>query len=136
MASGVIARSDEGSVVLDLDGDADETTGWTVLYLHIASEERIPVGTQVQTGDRIGHPSCEGGFSNATHVHIARRYNGEWIPAFCQRCAPPHDHPPFTMSNWTVMGFPGQEYQGYMTNGNERRRAEQGRLTPDNRVSW
>jgi hypothetical protein len=35
----------------------------------------------VKTGDRIGHPSCEGGAANATHVHIARRYNGEWIPA-------------------------------------------------------
>ncbi len=32
-------------------------------------------------GDPIGHPSCEGGSATGTHVHIARKYNGEWIPA-------------------------------------------------------
>jgi LysM repeat protein len=135
-APGVIARSDEGSVVLDLDGDGDETTGWTVLFLHIASEDRIAAGTQVQIGDRIGHPSCEGGFSNATHMHIARRYNGEWIPVACDVCLSEHPVPPFLMSGWTVYGYPNQEYQGYMLNGSERRNAEQGRLSPDNRVSW
>jgi murein DD-endopeptidase MepM/ murein hydrolase activator NlpD len=135
-APGIIARSDEGSVILDLDGDGDETTGWTILYLHISSEGRIGAGTPVQTGDQIGHPSCEGGFSNATHMHIARRYNGEWIPVTCDVCAPEQIIPPFVMGEWTLYGYSNQEYQGYMLNGSERRNAEQGRLSPDNRVSW
>ncbi len=135
-APGTVARSDSGSVILDLDGDGDETTGWTVLYLHIASEGRIAAGTLVQTGDQIGHPSCEGGFSNATHMHLARRYNGEWIPVTCEVCIPEQIVPPFVMSGWTFYGYTNQEYQGYTLNASERRNAEQGRLSPDNRVSW
>jgi murein DD-endopeptidase MepM/ murein hydrolase activator NlpD len=63
IAPGVIARSNEGAVVLDLDGDGDESTGWTIMYLHISSEERVQAGIRVNAGDRIGHPSCEGGVS-------------------------------------------------------------------------
>lgn len=136
VAPGIIARSGGGSVILDLDGDGDETTGWTVLYLHIATEGRVQAGTQVQVGDVIGHPSCEGGFSNATHLHIARRFNGEWIPVSCGLCGPEHVRPPFVMSGWTSIGLEGQEYQGYMVQGDERRVAEQGRLTTENRVAW
>jgi len=132
VADGIIARSEVGSVILDLDGDEDESTGWSVLYLHLASEGRIATGERVTIGTPIGKPSCEGGFSNGTHMHIARRYNGEWIPANCENC----NVPPFIMGGWTVFGFTNQEYQGYMLNGNERRNAEQGRLAPDNRVSW
>ncbi|HBA92316.1 MAG TPA: hypothetical protein DCZ08_11435 [Anaerolineaceae bacterium] len=32
-------------------------------------------------GDPIGMPSCEGGRATGSHVHIARKYNGEWILA-------------------------------------------------------
>lgn len=42
VASGVIARSGDGVVILDLDGDGDETTGWTILYSHMASDGRVP----------------------------------------------------------------------------------------------
>ncbi len=137
VTSGVIARSGGGVVVLDLDGDGDETTGWTIMYLHMASDGRVPLGTQVKLGGQIGRPSCEGGFSNATHMHIARRYNGEWIPVSCDVCnsdkIPP---PPFVMDGWTAIGLANQEYQGYMVKGSERRDAEQGRLTPVNRISW
>lgn len=135
MASGVIARSGNGAVILDLDGDGDETTGWTILYLHMASEGRVGAGEIVSVGSRIGKPSCEGGFSNGTHMHIARRYNGEWIPVSCDGCSS-NPAPAFVMSGWTMFGFVNQEYQGYMVNGNEQRIAEQGRLIPDNRVSW
>ena len=31
VAPGVIARSGDGAVILDLDGDGDESTGWTIL---------------------------------------------------------------------------------------------------------
>ncbi|MCW5876293.1 MAG: LysM peptidoglycan-binding domain-containing protein [Anaerolineales bacterium] len=80
-ADGLIVRSDDGAVVQDLDSDGYEQTGWTVLYMHIAPENRVAVGTYLRAGERIGHPSCEGGLATAAHLHLARRYNGEWIPA-------------------------------------------------------
>ncbi len=81
VADGLIVRTGSGIAVLDLDGDGDERTGWVVFYLHLASEGMVPLGTRVKTGDPMGHPSCEGGRSTGTHVHIARKYNGEWILA-------------------------------------------------------
>ncbi|MEN4011869.1 MAG: LysM peptidoglycan-binding domain-containing protein [Bellilinea sp.] len=81
VADGVIARRGDALVVLDLDGDGDERTGWTVVYLHLANDSLPPVGKRFKMGDPIGMPSCEGGKATGTHVHIARKYNGEWIPA-------------------------------------------------------
>jgi len=81
VADGLVVRTDDGVVVLDLDGDGDERTGWVVFYLHMAAEGRVTVGTKLKAGDPVGHPSCEGGYATGTHVHIARKYNGEWIPA-------------------------------------------------------
>src|SRR5271157_4668494 len=78
---GLIVRSGNGAVVQDLDGDGFEQTGWTILYMHIETRDRVPSGSYLHAGDRIGHPSCEGGVATGTHVHLARRYNGEWIPA-------------------------------------------------------
>lgn len=136
VASGVIARSENGVVILDLDGDGDETTGWTIIYLHIAEEGRVGQGVAVNTGDRIGHPACEGGFSTATHLHFTRRYNGEWLPIDCRLCRDGINVSPFVMSGWQVIGLNNQEYQGYMQMGAERRQAEQGRNNPINRISW
>ena len=103
VADGLVVRSENGSVIQDLDGDGFEQTGWTVLYLHVDSSERVAVGTHLHTGDRIGHPSCEGGYSLGSHVHIARRYNGEWIPA---------DGPlPFNLDGWISQGD-SYEYNG------------------------
>jgi LasA protease len=94
MASGLVVRSETGVVIVDLDGDGHEQTGWDTMYLHIATEDRVPINTWVNQDDRIGHPSCEGGEATGTHVHIARKYNGEWILA---------DGPiPFILSGWTV----------------------------------
>jgi LasA protease len=81
VAPGIIARSETGIVVLDLDGDGDERTGWVVFYLHVGTENRVPAGKVVAAGEPIGHPSCEAGRSTGTHIHIARKYNGEWIPS-------------------------------------------------------
>ncbi len=81
VGSGRIVRSEPGVVVLDLDEDNDPRTGWVIFHLHVGTEGRVPVGTEVSVGDKIGHPSCEGGTSTGTHVHIARKYNGEWVLA-------------------------------------------------------
>ena len=108
MTDGLIIRTGEGQVIQDLDGDGYEQTGWVILYMHVESRDRVQPGTYVHGGDRIGHPSCEGGVSNATHVHVARRYNGEWIPA---------DGPlPFVLDGWTSSGT-GVEYDGYLKRG-------------------
>jgi len=81
IADGVIVRTGPAYVVLDLDGDGDEKTGWNIFYLHLANNSIPKSGTQLKQGDPIGLPSCEGGTATGTHVHIARKYNGEWILA-------------------------------------------------------
>jgi LasA protease len=107
-AAGVIVRAGDGLVMLDMDGDGIEQTGWDMLFLHVATLDRIAVGTVVQPGDRIGHPSCEGGGASGTHVHIARKYNGEWILA---------DGPmPFDMDGW-VAHYDGTPYKGRLVRG-------------------
>lgn len=135
VASGVIARNSMGALVLDLDGDADESTGWTILYLHISADPNLSVGTPVSVGDTLGFASCAGGFSTATHLHIARRYNGEWLPADCSACSDLTSVPPFVMSNWQAIGIAGQEYQGFLQRGSQRAQAEQGRETTINHIS-
>jgi hypothetical protein len=92
VSPGLVVRSDDAQVLVDLDGDGREQTGWVILYLHVASADRVPVGTHLNRDDRIGHPSCEGGVATGTHVHISRKYNGEWLAA---------DGPlPFILSGW------------------------------------
>lgn len=137
VAPGVIVRSGNGYVILDLDFDGNEHTGWTAMYLHISSSDIIAEGTRVETGDRLGHPSCEGGFSTATHLHFARRYNGEWIPADCQYCPTGVVAPRLKFSGWSVYLSDESEYQGYMLHDSIQgeRRAEQGRENPINHVS-
>jgi len=81
VADGLIVRADSAVAVLDLDGDGDERTGWVIFYLHLSSLDMVENGTLVKAGLPIGHPSCEGGEASGTHIHIARKYNGEWISA-------------------------------------------------------
>jgi LysM repeat protein len=103
MSAGLVVRSDLGEVMIDLDGDGHEQSGWAILYMHIADEDRVQVGTKINVGDHIGHPSCRGGAANATHVHLARRYNGEWIPAA--------GSVPMVLDGWQV-GGEATEYDG------------------------
>jgi murein DD-endopeptidase MepM/ murein hydrolase activator NlpD len=105
-ASGLVVRSGNGVVVLDLDGDGSEQTGWVLLYLHVSSDQRVQIGEWADTGDHLGHPSCEGGFSTGTHVHIARKYNGEWIPASGAL--------PFNLGGW-IAHAGSEAYKGSLT---------------------
>lgn len=81
VADGVLSRTEVGLAILDLDGDGDERTGWAVLYLHLSHIDAAQQGKHVKAGDVIGHPSCERGRATGTHIHIARKYNGQWMPA-------------------------------------------------------
>jgi LasA protease len=81
MADGLVVRSGPDGVMLDLDSDGSERTGWDIFYLHLAAGTRVVVGQELRAGDRMGDPSSEGGEATGTHVHIARKYNGEWILA-------------------------------------------------------
>jgi LasA protease len=103
VADGVVVRTGDGDVIEDLDGDGLEQTGWVVLYMHVESRERVAPGTHLHAGDRMGHPSCEGGVSNGTHLHLARKYNGEWISA--------DGRVPFDLDGWISAGT-GTEYDG------------------------
>lgn len=116
-ASGLVARSSHNVVVIDLDGDGFEQTGWALVYLHVADRERVPAESWVNTDDPIGHPSCERGNSTGTHVHLARKYNGEWLEA---------DGPlPFVLSGWRVEKG-ARNYEGYLVKGDERITANPG----------
>ena len=114
MAPGIVTRSGNGAVVVDLDAGDNKADGfagtlWAVTYMHLETRDRIAAGTRVKTGDRLGHPSCEGGVSDGTHVHLARSFNGRWISA--------DGDVPFEMSGWVSSGA-GAEYDGYLTKGN------------------
>ncbi len=126
VAPGTILRAKNGAVIQELDNDGLEQTGWVILYMHIEERDRVAPGTTVNTGDRIGHPSCEGGLSNATHLHIARRYNGIWVPA---------DDPalPFVMDGWVASGN-GVEYDGWLSRNGITVEAWDGR-NPINEIS-
>jgi murein DD-endopeptidase MepM/ murein hydrolase activator NlpD len=118
VADGVILRAENGAVVQDLDNDGLEQTGWTVLYMHVATRDRIRPGTFVAAGEFIGYPSCEGGISSGTHMHLARRYNGEWIPA--------DQDAPFVLDGWTIVGL-GFEYDGLLQKDGQTVEAWDGR---------
>lgn len=124
VADGLILRSANGAVVQGLDQDGLEQTGWSVLYMHIERRDRVRSGTFLQAGDRIGHPSCEGGVSSGTHVHLARRYNGEWIPA--------DQDIPFILDGWTTEGL-GREYDGFLVKDGMRIEAWEGHR-PENEI--
>jgi hypothetical protein len=107
-ADGIVTTSDYAMLTLDLDGDGDQRTGWAIFFYHVGLADQAPVGASVKMGDRLGHPSCEGGRATGTHVHVARRYNGEWIPA--------GGTIPFEMGGWTA-AYGDAPYEGTMTKG-------------------
>ncbi len=128
VADGVIVAGVTGEVWLDLDGDGRRETGPAVQYLHLAEEGRAAPGTHVKAGDPIGHPSCEGGISEATHLHISRMQDGEWLAA-----AGPSA---FALGDWTATGA-GVVYDGGLLHADGRERtACECRLDGENDVAW
>ena len=109
-AAGRVTRASDNVVAIDLDGDGHEGTGWVLVYLHIVDQDIISAGTWVEVNQPLGHPSCERGKSTGTHVHIARKYNGEWISA--------DGTVPYILSGWEVQ-IGEKSYQGAMTNGDQ-----------------
>lgn len=107
-APGVVVRSDRNVVAIDLDGDGFEQTGWVIILMHIADQDRVSVGTLISKDAKIGHPSCQGGVSTGTHFHIARKYNGEWIAI---------EGPlPFVMDGWQAYAD-SMNYKGGLIKG-------------------
>ena len=81
------------------------------MYFHVETRDRVEPGTVVETGGRIGHPSCEGGVSTGTHVHVVRKFNGEWILA---------DGPlPFNLSGYVAKNG-DTPYQGSLESAQTR----------------
>jgi len=86
--------------------------------MHIATQDRAALGVEVKQGDLIGYASCEGGISTGTHIHLARKYNGVWIPAYGDS--------PFVLGGW-VISSAGSVYDGYMERNGETIEAYNGR---------
>lgn len=109
-APGLVVRSHRNVVAIDLDGDGDEGTGWVLIYMHIADAERVSVGTWLERDDPLGHPSCEGGTASGTHVHFARKFNGEWLGV--------EDPLPLILSGWRA--YAGESrYAGFLQKGSD-----------------
>lgn len=110
ITDGKVMYSDTGLVLVDRDKDNDLKTGLVVGYLHVNTKDRVPVGTFVEQGDRIGHPSCEGGRADGAHVHLFAKNNGEFISV-----------EKLVIDRWTFT--PGaQEYYGSMQNSSGEKR--------------
>jgi murein DD-endopeptidase MepM/ murein hydrolase activator NlpD len=105
-APGRIVQVEQGRVMLNVSGETFQGAGWTVMYMHVYNGGRVAKGSYVVTGDRIGHPSCEGGYAQATHLHIARMYNGQWMSV--------GSNAPFDLGGYTFRPS-GNEYDGTMT---------------------
>jgi LasA protease len=127
-ADGVVLDGGTGQLWLDLDGDGQRQTGPLLLYLHLAAADRAAPGTGVKAGDRLGHPSCEGGLSEATHLHLARLYDGEWLAA--------GGVVPFDLGGWTVTDS-GQSYDGGLARADgQKRSACECRVEATNGLKW
>ncbi|MBI1800210.1 MAG: LysM peptidoglycan-binding domain-containing protein [Chloroflexi bacterium] len=118
-APGQVVQAEQGRVMVNLSGQDFQGAGWTLMYMHMAAQGRVAVGAQVETGDPIGHPSCEGGYATGLHLHLARLYNGQWMSVASE--------PPFVLSGWVVHNAL-QEYDGSMTLGSEKRSAINGKV--------
>jgi len=96
-SSGIITRIGPGLLAHTVGDEDTELFGWTLVYMHLRVEKfKLRVGQRVQVGERLGRPSCDGGLeATGTHLHLARKYNGEWMPA--------GGPPAYVLSKWEVV---------------------------------
>jgi len=97
-ADGIITRIGLGLLAHTIGEAETELDGWTLVYVHLRVDRfKLRVGQSVQVGERLGQPSCDGGLeTTGTHLHLARKYNGEWMPA--------GGPPAYVLSDWEVLG--------------------------------
>jgi len=81
-----------------------------LIYQHIAEKERVAANTFLGQDERVGHPSCEGGQASGTHVHFARKFNGEWIGV--------EEPLPMILSGWRAYTGTGR-YEGTLQKGDQ-----------------
>ena len=113
-APGRVTASEHARVVLNLSGTSFQGNGWSLLYMHMASDGRIGKGADLKMGDHIGHPSCEGGLATGSHLHLARLYNGQWMSV--------DGAVPLNLSGWTFHNLPA-EYDGTASRNGDNREA-------------
>ena len=95
-------------VSVDHDYDGDVMSGWQTVYGHLA--DRVAGGMVVAQGQRLGDPSCYGGFASGVHVHFGVKFENVWQPISA-----------FALSGWRIER--GEEaYEGRMVgaHGEER----------------
>jgi LasA protease len=126
-APGRVVQAENGRLMLNLQGSDFVGNGWTLMYMHMATQGRASVGATLKTGDHIGHPSCEGGAAESSHLHFARLYNGQWIAADDPRV-------PMVLSGWVVQGD-SQEYEGKMVRGGQTRTADDAQAPDQNGIT-
>ncbi len=104
-ADGIITRVGLGLLAHTIGEAETELTGWTLVYVHLRADRfKLRVGQRVQVGERLGQPSCDGGLeATGSHLHLARKYNGEWMPA--------GGPPAYVLGGWEVLGE-HRAYQG------------------------
>lgn len=112
VAPGRVLASARGETWIDMDGDGDIRTGWVIFYMHLGSRGRVVAGEQVEIGDVVGYPSCEGGRASGAHVHLARLYDGQWMPA--------EGPVPFRLGSWTAQAVIGNSYSGRLVHDDGR----------------
>lgn len=113
-ADGTLIMGEVGELYLDLDGDGSLQTGWVLLYLHTVARDDVSQGQLLAQGTPLGYASCEGGISTSSHLHFARRYNGEWMAA---------DGPiPLVLAGWRFINGSGQ-YEGTAVRGADTKTA-------------
>jgi hypothetical protein len=78
------------------------------------TEKPVQIAQHVAAGEAIGYASCEGGLADSSHVHLARRYNGEWIEA--------GGPVPLNLSGWVTQPTLAP-YEGTLKKGNTVREA-------------
>jgi hypothetical protein len=115
VADGSVARLGEGLLVQEISStekpDGREQTGWAVLYLHLDLVDTLKPGNWLQAGDRLGHPACVGGPATGTNLHLARKYNGEWVAAGGRL--------PFVLSGWVAQNG-NVPYRGSLVQADQR----------------